>query len=86
MCSCNLLNTLNLLIQDYIALVERTTPSCGHSLQFLLGQSFLYTGEMDKALNCFVGAASGIGTKLMSNYSYVLLCPNYFNVLMSQLF
>ena len=34
------------------------------SREFLTGQSYLFTGEIDKAIDCFVSASSGINTGL----------------------
>lgn len=52
-------NTLQMLHTMMLNLVDRDWAS----REFLTGQSYLFTGEIDKAIDCFVSASSGINTE-----------------------
>lgn len=49
------------LHQDYVTRVASLVHEGQYSLHFLVGQSYLTTGELDKAEDHFVRAAGGLG-------------------------
>lgn len=49
-------------LQAFVALVTGSHAiPFGHTLLFLLGKAFLYTGELEKASQYFMQASAGIG-------------------------
>ena len=52
------------LVQDYVAMNSSFVTEGRDSLNFLLAQSYLTTGEVEKSIKCFLAAASYPGMNM----------------------